>query len=55
MMIIVTESRKKSLASFVTGVCAIVGGVLTVAGLVDRGVYEAERRYQKKVMEGKHL
>ncbi|KAF7732577.1 Endoplasmic reticulum-Golgi intermediate compartment protein 3 [Apophysomyces ossiformis] len=54
MMIIYRESRP-SLTSFVTGVFAIVGGIFTVAGLVDRVMYRAERSFRKKVELGKVL
>ena len=32
---------RKSLGSFLTGLCAIVGGVFTVAGMVDAAIYRA--------------
>jgi hypothetical protein len=34
---------------------AIVGGIFTVAGLIDRVVYKAERAYKKKMELGKTL
>ena len=34
----VTESRK-TYSSFLTGLCAIVGGVFTVAGMVDSALH----------------
>lgn len=54
MQIIYKESRK-SFGSFVTSVLAIVGGVFTVAGLIDRVVYRAEKAYKKKLEMGKTL
>lgn len=54
MLITYTETRK-SFGSFITGVLAIIGGVFTVAGLIDRIVYKAERAYKKKVELGKTL
>ncbi|KAG0171221.1 Endoplasmic reticulum-Golgi intermediate compartment protein 3 [Apophysomyces sp. BC1034] len=54
MLIIYRESRP-SLTSFITGVFAIVGGIFTVAGLVDRVMYRAERSFKKKVELGKAL
>lgn len=54
MQITYRETRK-SFGSFLTGVLAIVGGVFTVAGLVDRVAYRAEKAYKKKVEMGKTL
>ena len=48
MKVINRETRPKSLAGFLTGVCAVVGGTLTVAAAVDRGVYEGGRRVRKE-------
>jgi endoplasmic reticulum-Golgi intermediate compartment protein 3 len=48
------EERRKSFTHFLTGVCAIVGGVFTVAGIVDSLVYHSLRSLQKKVELGKH-
>jgi len=47
MKIINREERTKSLAGFLTGLCAIVGGTLTVAAAVDRGLYEGGARLKK--------
>lgn len=54
MQIIYREERS-SFTSFLTGVCAIVGGIFTVAGLFDRVVYRAERALKKKRDLGKTL
>lgn len=54
MQITYKESRK-SFGSFLTSVLAIVGGVFTVAGLIDRVVYKAEKAYKKKLEMGKTL
>ncbi|KAL0089075.1 endoplasmic reticulum vesicle transporter-domain-containing protein [Phycomyces blakesleeanus] len=53
MMIIYRETRP-SFTSFITGVFAIVGGIFTVAGLLDRVMYRAERTI-KKMDSGKGL
>jgi hypothetical protein len=45
--------QREPLLSFVTQVCAIVGGVFAVAGLVDRLVYSGMRHVQAKVEIGK--
>jgi hypothetical protein len=47
------RERKRSLASFLTGVCAIVGGVFTVAGLVDSFIYHGMRSLRLKRHLGK--
>jgi hypothetical protein len=47
MKVINREERAKTLAGFLTGLCAIVGGTLTVAAAVDRGVYEGSTRLKK--------
>ncbi|THV49118.1 hypothetical protein BGAL_0210g00020 [Botrytis galanthina] len=53
MKVINKEERTKTLAGFLTGLCAIVGGTLTVAAAVDRGVYEGATRLRK--MQSKNL
>jgi len=47
------EERKKSFFHFITQLCAILGGVFTVAGMVDRLVYSSMRHLQKKLDVGK--
>lgn len=47
MKVINREERTKSLTGFLTGVCAVVGGTLTVAAAIDRGVYEGATRIKK--------
>ena len=44
MKVINRESRPKTFASFLTGVCAVIGGTLTVAAAIDRGLYETQSR-----------
>lgn len=51
MKVINREERPKTFANFLTGLCAIIGGTLTVAAAVDRGVYEGATRIRK--MQGK--
>jgi hypothetical protein len=46
MLVIHTETRQ-SLAHFLTDTCAIVGGVLTVAGVIDSLLHGARERLQK--------
>jgi len=52
IMVKFTEGRK-SFAHFLTGVCAIIGGVFTVAGLVDSLIYHSMRSLKKKIELGK--
>lgn len=47
MKVINREERTKTLAGFLTGLCAIVGGTLTVAAAVDRGLHEGVTRLRK--------
>jgi len=52
IMVKFTETRK-SFAHFLTGVCAIIGGVFTVAGLVDSLIYHSMKSLKKKIELGK--
>lgn len=52
MMVQLTEHRR-SLTHFLTGVCAIVGGVFTVAGMLDGMLYHSTRALKKKIDLGK--
>ncbi|XP_078382072.1 endoplasmic reticulum-Golgi intermediate compartment protein 3-like isoform X2 [Oculina patagonica] len=52
MVVQYTESRR-SFMHFLTGLCAIVGGIFTVAGLVDSMIYHSSRALQKKIDLGK--
>lgn len=47
MKVINKETRPKTFTSFLTGVCAIIGGTLTVAAALDRGLYEGGMRIKK--------
>jgi len=47
------SEKEKSLGHFLTGLCAIIGGVFTVAGILDKLVYSSARIIQKKVELGK--
>jgi hypothetical protein len=47
MKVINRETRSKTFTGFLTGVCAIIGGTLTVAAAIDRGLYEGGRRVKK--------
>lgn len=52
IMVRFTESRK-SFAHFLTGVCAIIGGIFTVAGIVDSLIYHSLRSLKAKIDLGK--
>ncbi|KAM4622555.1 endoplasmic reticulum-Golgi intermediate compartment protein 3 [Discoglossus pictus] len=52
MMVKLTE-KHRSFTHFLTGVCAIIGGVFTVAGLIDSLIYHSTRAIQKKIELGK--
>jgi hypothetical protein len=47
MKVINRETRAKSFSAFLVGVCAIVGGTLTVAAAIDRALYEGGARIRK--------
>ncbi|CAN6614324.1 ER-derived vesicles protein Erv46p [Trichomonascus vanleenenianus] len=48
MKVINREQRSRSFGAFLTGVCAIVGGVITVGAIVDKGVWEADKALRRK-------
>jgi hypothetical protein len=52
IMVKLTE-EKKSLAHFLTSLCAIVGGVFTVASLLDSLIYHSSRALKEKIDIGK--
>ena len=52
MMIQLREGRK-SFLHFLTGVCAIIGGIFTVAGMLDALIYQSNKALQKKIDLGK--
>ncbi|RKF71309.1 Uncharacterized protein C24B11.08c [Golovinomyces cichoracearum] len=47
MKVINREERTKSFTGFLTGLCAIFGGTLTVAAAVDRFIYEGSTHLRK--------
>lgn len=52
LMVKYTE-REKSFGHFATNLCAIVGGVFTVAGIIDSVLYHSVKAIQRKVEIGK--
>ena len=53
MKVINREERAKTFLGFLAGLCAVVGGTLTVAAAVDRGLFEGAPRLKK--LRGKEL
>ncbi|KAJ1644535.1 ER-derived vesicles protein erv46 [Coemansia erecta] len=53
MRVVYTEHRR-SLSTLLTSICAIVGGITTVASLVDASIFRAERALRRKRELGKH-
>jgi len=47
MKVINREARSKSFSGFLVGVCAVIGGTLTVAAAIDRALYEGHSRIKK--------
>ncbi|KAF2224243.1 endoplasmic reticulum-golgi intermediate compartment protein-like protein 3 [Elsinoe ampelina] len=47
MKVINREARSKSFSGFLVGVCAVIGGTLTVAAAIDRALYEGGQRVKK--------
>ncbi|CAF4877832.1 unnamed protein product, partial [Rotaria socialis] len=45
--------QKRSLAQFLTSLCAIVGGVFTVSSLIDAFIYRGSCILHKKLELGK--
>ncbi|GJJ69049.1 endoplasmic reticulum-Golgi intermediate compartment protein 3 [Entomortierella parvispora] len=54
-MVVVQKEERKSFASFLTTVCAIVGGIFTVFSLLDGFIWRAERSLRRKIEIGKAL
>lgn len=53
-MLVIHRETRQSFAHFMTSTCAIVGGVLTVAGLVDSMVYGARNKLATGAADGQH-
>ncbi|KAH9809192.1 DUF1692-domain-containing protein [Teratosphaeria destructans] len=47
MKVVNREARPKSFSGFLVGICAVIGGTLTVAAAVDRALYEGHTRIKK--------
>ena len=49
------HETKMRFLHFLTSVCAIIGGIFTVAGIIDAFVYHGGQAIKKKVDLGKHI
>lgn len=47
------SEKERSFGHFITNLCAIIGGIYTVAGLLDTLVYHSVKMIQKKIELGK--
>ena len=47
MKVINREEKAKTFLGFLAGLCAIVGGTLTVAAAIDRALFEGTVRLKK--------
>ena len=47
------HEEHSSFLHFLTNVCAIIGGVFTVSGMVDATVYHGHKAIKKKIELGK--
>ena len=52
-MQVIVEQQRKSFAAFLTQVCAIIGGVFTVTGLLDGVLYHSSAAVRRKMQMGK--
>ncbi|KAG5463335.1 MAG: endoplasmic reticulum vesicle transporter-domain-containing protein [Olpidium bornovanus] len=52
-LVVTYRETQRTLSWLVTGVCSIVGGIFTVAGIVDSVLYRAEKTLRKKMQLGK--
>jgi hypothetical protein len=49
------KETKMSFLHFLTSVCAIVGGIFTVSGIIDAFIYHGHQAIKKKVDLGKQI
>ena len=54
-MTIYKTQRRKPFTSFITGLCAIVGGIYTIAALTDSLLFRAQRTLFTKTQTGKYF
>lgn len=53
-MLVIHKETRQSIAHFLTSTCAIVGGVLTIAGLIDSVVYKGRNKLASGQADGQH-
>ena len=54
-LLIKYEEYRKPFTHFLTDICAVVGGVFTVAGMIDGLLYNASKRFLQKDELGKQF
>jgi endoplasmic reticulum-Golgi intermediate compartment protein 3 len=52
-MLVILKEEHKPFAHLLTDICAIVGGIFTVAGMIDGAIWNAEKVFKKKMELGK--
>ena len=52
---VLVREEGKSLASFLTQMCGIIGGVFTVTGLIDAAFFHTSASLRKKMEIGKAI
>ena len=50
---VVVKEERKTFAGFLTQICAIIGGVFTVTGLIDASFYHGSNALRRKMEIGK--
>ncbi|PPD78406.1 hypothetical protein GOBAR_DD24678 [Gossypium barbadense] len=50
---VIFKEEHSSFLHFITNICAVIGGIFTVAGIIDTFVYHGQRRMKKKMEIGK--
>lgn len=50
---VTVREERASFLHFLTNICAIIGGIFTVSGIIDSFVYHGQRAIRKKVQIGK--
>ena len=54
-MQVMYKETKMSFLHFLTSVCAIVGGIFTVSGIIDAFIYHGHQAIKKKIDLGKQI
>ena len=53
-MLVIHRETRQSIAHFLTSTCAIVGGILTVAGIIDSLIYNGRNKLATGAADGQH-